>query len=87
LLTLKGLVIESGAGATNIVAIENGKTNFEASQRAEFGGNDITKYLTHLLSLRGHNFTTSSEIEVVKSIKHDFAFVSRVLLFANDNSN
>ena len=43
----------------------------------------MTNYLQQLLNYRGYSFTTTAEREIVKSIKHDFCYVSQVIKAAN----
>eukprot|EP01084_Bolivina_argentea_P227624 384433_1 len=72
-----GLVVESGASATNIVPIYEGYCLPHAVYRMDIGGFDITEYLRKLLHERGYSIThTFQEMEIVKDIKKKHSFIA-----------
>ena len=69
--TLKttGIVLDCGDGVTHAVPIYNGYAITSAINRVDIAGRDVTRYLQLLLRLKGFNMDTSSELEMVRSIK------------------
>ncbi|EFC40698.1 actin-related protein 1 [Naegleria gruberi] len=77
--SMTGVVLDSGDGVTHCVPIYDGFAIPNAITRIDVAGRDITNYLQLLLRKSGYNFHTSSEIEVVKSIKEsDLMYVAAV---------
>lgn len=64
-----GLVVDSGDGVTQVVPIYEGYAIEKGIERINLGGRDITEYFRLLLRRAGYNFVTSSEFELVKTIK------------------
>lgn len=71
-----GVVLDSGDGVTNAVPVFEGFVLPHAVQRIDVAGRDVTEYLQLLLRKSGHNFYTSSEMEVVRDIKEKTCFVA-----------
>lgn len=71
-----GLVLDCGDGVTHVVPVCSGFAVPSAILRSDFGGRDITRYLQLLLRRSGHIFHTSSEFEIVRSIKEDACYVA-----------
>jgi len=68
-LKTTGTVLDCGDGVTHAVPIYNGYAIMNAVTRMDLAGRDITRYLQLLLRLRGYNMDTSSELEMVRSLK------------------
>ncbi|KAF0973270.1 hypothetical protein FDP41_008477 [Naegleria fowleri] len=76
--SMTGVVLDSGDGVTHSVPIYDGFAIPNAITRIDVAGRDITNYLQILLRKSGYSFHTSSEREVVKSIKEsDLMYVAQ----------
>jgi centractin len=64
-----GVVLDSGDGCTHAVPIYEGFALPHSVTRNDIAGRDVTKYLKLLLRKEGISFTTTAELEIVKSIK------------------
>lgn len=71
-----GLVVDSGDGVTHTVPVFEGFAIPHAVEKMEIAGRVITSYCAKLLLGTGHSFTSSAEMEIVKSIKEKLCFVS-----------
>ena len=63
------MVLDSGDGVTHAVPIYEGFAMPHSIMRVDIAGRDVTRYLQLLLRKEGHNFHTSAELEIVKTIK------------------
>lgn len=72
-----GVVLDSGDGVTHSVPVYEGFSLTHSISRSDIAGRDITAYLQTLLRKEGHVFKTTSEFEVVKSIKESACFISQ----------
>ena len=77
---ITGLVIDSGDGVTHCIPVAEGRVNIHAIQRINIAGRHLTDYLIKLLLLRGYNFHTSSDFEIVREIKEKLCYVSANVL-------
>ena len=77
---ITGLVIDSGDGVTHCIPVTEGRVNTHAIQRINIAGRHLTEYLIKLLLLRGYNFHTSSDFEIVREIKERLCYVSADIL-------
>ena len=75
-----GLVIDSGDGVTHCIPVSEGRVLTHSVQRINIAGRHLTDYLIKLLLLRGYNFHTSSDFEVVREIKEKMCYVSADIL-------
>ena len=71
-----GLVYDSGDGASHVVLVHEGYTVTQATQRMNLAGSHVTSYLARLLQERGHIFTSSAEMEIVRDIKEKLGYVA-----------
>ncbi|KAL7116857.1 hypothetical protein ACP275_03G032500 [Erythranthe tilingii] len=72
-----GLLIDCGAGVTNVVPVYEGYAIKEGIRPLDFAGGDITDYLMKILAdERGYMFMTSGEREIVRDIKEKLAYVA-----------
>lgn len=77
---MTGLVIDSGDGVTHCIPVSEGVVLNHSIQRINIAGRHLTDYLIKLLLLRGYNFHTSSDFEVVREIKEKLCYVSADIL-------
>lgn len=75
-----GLVIDSGDGVTHCIPVAEGRVNTHSIQRINIAGRHLTEYLIKLLLLRGYNFHTSADFEIVREIKERMCYVSADIL-------
>ncbi|ODN06594.1 Beta-centractin [Orchesella cincta] len=71
-----GVVLDAGDGVSHAVPIYEGFALPHSIMRIDVAGRDVTRYLRLLLRKEGHLFRTSSEFEIVKTIKEKECFLS-----------
>lgn len=71
-----GAVLDSGDGVTHAVPIYEGFAMPHSIIRSDIAGRDVTRYLRLLLRKEGHNFHTSAELEIVRTIKQRACYLS-----------
>ena len=64
-----GVVLDSGDGVTHAVPIYEGFALPHSIMRSDVAGRDVTRYLKLLLRKEGLIFKTTSELEIVRSMK------------------
>ena len=74
--TYTGIAIESGDGVIKIVPVFDFYVITHAIIHLDLAGRDLTQYMKRLLLETGKNFSTSSEMEIVKAIKEKACYVA-----------
>ncbi|CAI5463478.1 unnamed protein product [Closterium sp. Yama58-4] len=77
-----GIVLASGDGVSSAVPVYEGETLTHTIRSLDLGGRDLTMYLALILQMKGHSFTTATELEIVKDIKEKLTYA--VLDFQNE---
>jgi len=72
-----GLVVDAGDGVSHTVPVFEGFSLPHAVEKMEIAGRVLTMYLQKLLLEAGHNFTSASEIQIVRDIKEELCYVAQ----------
>lgn len=72
-----GLVLDSGEGVTHATPIYEGFVVPHATLRSEFGGRDVTEWLSLLMRKAGTTLNCAAELETVKDVKESTCFISQ----------
>ena len=64
-----GLVIDAGEAVTHVVPVYEASSLKHAIARMDFAGRHLTNWMKYLFEEMGVNFTTSTEMEIVKEMK------------------
>ncbi|XP_036370416.1 actin-3-like [Octopus sinensis] len=73
---ITGMSVNVGHGITQIVPVYDGSIKREAAVQWDFGGVDMTDYLTSMLTERGYSFDSPSQMETVRNIKEKCCYVA-----------
>ncbi|XP_067037626.1 alpha-centractin [Acropora muricata] len=71
-----GVVLDSGDGVSHSVPIYEGFAMPHSIMRTDIAGRDITSFLRLLLRKEGFNFHSSSEMEIVRTIKERVCYLA-----------
>ncbi|XP_074614240.1 alpha-centractin [Acropora palmata] len=71
-----GVVLDSGDGVSHSVPIYEGFAMPHSIMRTDIAGRDITTFLRLLLRKEGFNFHSSSEMEIVRTIKERVCYLA-----------
>lgn len=74
---LTGLVVESGGMVTHITPVFDGYVLPFSTLRCNLGGQEVSTYLSKILSHRGIHLTSSDEREVVNDLKEQKCYVAQ----------
>ena len=72
----KGVVLDSGEGGTNVVAVYEGYVSPYSMNKTDISGEDITNYLHGLLSNKGITFSNHYDYDIIKDIKETKCYIS-----------
>jgi len=70
-----GLVVESGEGLTQIIAVQESYPLHHSAIRIPIGGIDITRYLMKLIMRKGIHISSEYEIEHIRRIKEKACYL------------
>eukprot|EP01054_Gregarina_sp_Poly1_P003412 Gregarina_sp_Poly_1__3411@NODE_198_length_11566_cov_244_091399_g177_i0_p6_GENE_NODE_198_length_11566_cov_244_091399_g177_i0NODE_198_length_11566_cov_244_091399_g177_i0_p6_ORF_typecomplete_len371_score45_15Actin/PF00022_19/1_5e118MreB_Mbl/PF06723_13/9_2e07_NODE_198_length_11566_cov_244_091399_g177_i015912703 len=73
---VSGVVLDAGDGVSHTVPVFEGFPMNHATNRVNLAGRDVTHFLGTLLTRRGHSFTTSAELEIVRDMKEKLCYVA-----------
>ena len=73
---ITGIVCDIGDGVSEICPFYHGYSFPHAINRRNFGGGDLTKYLSEILTECGYKFTTTAEMETLREIKEKNCYVA-----------
>lgn len=71
-----GLVMDSGDGVSHTIPVSDGYVLDDYIQRLNVAGSHVTQYLGKLLLFSGYAFNSSSDYEVLRTIKETACYVS-----------
>ena len=69
-----GTVLESGEGVTQSCVVYEGYSLPNSYERFDYGGEDVSEYLKHLLRKKGYQFFNSTDFRLVNEIKEYSCF-------------
>lgn len=71
-----GLVVDAGDGVTHSVPVYEGYSLPHAINRLDLAGRDLTTWMGECLKDEGTALVTSAELEIVRNIKEELAFIA-----------
>lgn len=72
-----GIVVESGAGVTQIVPIINTHVSTYAINRIDFGGNELSEYLNKLLNTNNQFIKNKNNLKILEQIKKEACYIEK----------
>ncbi|CAI2372658.1 unnamed protein product [Moneuplotes crassus] len=73
---ITGLVLDSGDGVSHTIPVSEGYVLDDYVQRLNVAGRHVTEYLGKLLLFSGYAFNSSSDYEILRTIKETACYVS-----------
>jgi len=70
-----GVVVDSGETSTNICPVYDGYGLSHLTKSLKIAGNEITRYLIKLLSVKGYALNTTADFETVRIMKEKLCYV------------
>lgn len=71
-----GLVMDSGDGVSHCIPVYENIVLKQGIKRLNLAGHHVTNHLIKLLQIRGYNFNSSADFEMVREIKEDMCYTS-----------
>jgi actin-related protein 2 len=68
--------MDSGDGVTHCIPVFENMVLKQGIKRLNIAGHHVTQHLVKLLQIRGYNFNSSADFELVREIKEDLCYCS-----------
>jgi len=68
-----GLVLDVGEGTSHALPVIEGFSVMNSVTRSNIAGATVNEYLQYLLRMKGYDFSSTSEMEIVRDIKEKFS--------------
>ena len=80
-----GVVLDVGEGVTHAVPVYEGFALPHSVTRSDIAGRDVTRHFQLLLRRSGLSFSTTAEVDFVKSLKEEICYCTPTPTDANDD--
>lgn len=74
-----GIMVNIGEGVTQIVPLWEGRVIQSGVKRFDFGGRNVTEFLSRMLTERGYMISSSAEHESIRDMKEKLCYVAEDL--------
>jgi len=68
-----GLILDCGEGSCHALPVIEGFSVMNSVTRSNIAGGTVNEYLQYLMRMKGFDFSSTSEMEIVRDIKEKFA--------------